>query len=386
MKIILSTPQRFHTFSLAEQLHKRGILHKLIAGYFNTKRNAKGFAIDHRKVVRNLIPIVIGHIPNRVPLLKPLDGRAQCLAHELYDLWAASKIEPCDIFVGLSGFSLTSMRKAKAMGARTVVERGSSHMLFQKEILEEEYRRFGIHNTCIYPKVLEKELREYEEADYISIPSNFVKNTFLEKGVPEKKLIRIPYGVSLEHFRPIAKQDNVFRVMHIGGSLRKGTHYLLQAMAELKLPNAELMLIGHPEAPVRDLLNHYGGNINIEQYTGISHWKLQQYYSQSSVYVLPSIEEGLAMVQAEAMACGIPVICSAHTGGEDIIRDGIDGFVVPIRDVRSLKERIVYLYEHESIRLRMGRQASDRVQAFTWDRYGGRVTTAYRTILDQSNM
>jgi glycosyltransferase involved in cell wall biosynthesis len=379
MKIIISTPQRFWAFSLAEQLQKRGMLQKLIAGYFNTKRNAKGYVIDQNKVVRNLLPIAMGHLPNRVPLLKPLSGGAQYLAHELHDLWAGTQMEPCDIFVGWSGFSLRSMRKAKTLGARTVLERGSTHMLFQREILEAEYGRFGIKKRIVAPRVLAKELREYEEADYIAIPSSFVKKTFLEKGVPENKLIQIPYGVSLAHFRPAAKQDNVFRVMHIGGNLRKGTHYLLQAMNELKLRNAELMLIGRLEAPVRGLLNTYRGNI--KWYAGISHWRLHQYYSQSSVYVLPSIEEGLAMVQAEAMACGIPVVCSANTGGEDIIRDGVDGFIVPTRDVQSLKERVLNLYEHEQMRMRMGRQARARAKRFTWDRYGRQVTAAYRTIL-----
>jgi glycosyltransferase involved in cell wall biosynthesis len=381
MKIIISTPQRFWAFSLAEQLQKRGILHKLIAGYFNVKRNATGYVIDQSKVVRNLIPVVINHLPNRVPILKPLSGGAQYLACELHDLWARTHIEPCDIFVGWSSFSLNSMSKAKRLGAKTIVERGSSHMLFQNEILEAEYRRFGIKNAGVNYKVLEKELREYEEADYIAIPSNFVKRTFLANGVSEKKLLQIPYGVSLEHLYPIAKQDNVFRVMHIGGTLRKGTHYLLQAMNELKLRNAELMLIGHFEKAVRPFLKNYRGTI--KWYASISHWKLYQYYSNSSVYVLPSIEEGLAMVQAEAMACGIPVICSANTGGEDIIRDGVDGFIIPIRDVQELKERILYLYENEDIRINMGHKARERVKAFTWDQYGQRVTAAYQAIFDQ---
>ena len=87
------------------------------------------------------------------------------------------------------------------------------------------------------------------------------------------------------------------------------------------------------------------------------------------------------MVQAEAMACGLPVICSTNTGGEDIIRDGIDGFVVPVRDVEALKEKILYLYEHEEERREMGRNALERAKGFTWDRYGERVVEAYKRIL-----
>jgi len=89
------------------------------------------------------------------------------------------------------------------------------------------------------------------------------------------------------------------------------------------------------------------------------------------------------MVQAEVMACGVPVICSDSTGGEEISRHGVDGFVVPTRDVHSLMERILYLYEHEEMRKRMGRQARARVKTFTWDQYGRRVAAAYRTLLQR---
>jgi glycosyltransferase involved in cell wall biosynthesis len=379
MKVMISTIARFHAFSLAEQLQKQKHLHKLIVGYFNREKNAKGYDIDKNKVVRNIIPIVIGHLPNRVLILRRWRFQAQYLTCELHDLWARAKLEPCHIFVGWSSFSLHTLRKAKALGAVTIVERGSAHMLAQKEILEREYAEFGIPKKVVSEKVLEKELHEYEESDYISIPSTFARRTFLEKGVPEEKLIQIPYGVSLEHFRPVPKEDDVFRVMHIGGNLQKGTHLLLQAMSELNLKNAELMIIGRIEEPVRPLFQRYKGTLKI--FPGFPHTELYKHFSQGSVYVLPSIQEGMAMVQAEAMACGLPLICSTNTGGEDLIRDGIDGFVVPVRDVEALKEKILYLYEHENERREMGRNALQRVKEFTWDRYGERVVEAYRRTL-----
>lgn len=379
MKVIISSISRTRAFSLAEQLQKRGYLHKLIVGYFNPKKNAKDYNISRKKVIRNIIPVIIGHLPNRVSALRRWKFQAQYLSCELHDLWAKTQLEPSDIFVGWSSFSLHTLRRARALGAVTIVERGSTHMLAQKEILEKEYTRFGIRMKAVDEKVVEKELQEYQEADYISIRSTFVRRTFLEKGIPEDKLIQIPYGVSLDHFKPIPKEDKAFRVMHIGGNLRKGTHYLLQAMSELNLRNAELTLIGGIKEPIRPFLQRYRGIVKV--FPGFPHTELYRYYSQSSVYVLPSIEEGLAMVQAEAMACGLPVICSTNTGGEDIIRDSVDGFVVPVRDVEALKEKILYLYEHEEERKEMGRNALERAKEFTWDRYGESVVEAYKKIL-----
>lgn len=379
MKVIISSISRTRAFSLAEQLQKRGYLHKLIVGYFNPKKNAKGYDIDRKKVARNIIPIIIGHLPNRVSALRRWRFQAQYVSCELHDLWAKIQLEPSDIFVGWSSFSLHTLRRARALGAVTIVERGSTHILAQKEILEREYAQFGIRKNVVDEKVVEKELQEYEEADYISIRSTFVRRTFLEKGIPEKKLIQIPYGVSLDHFKPIPKEDKVFRVMHIGGTFRKGTHYLLQAISELNLRKAELMLIGDIEESVEPFVQEYRGTLKV--FPGVPHIELYRYYSRSSIYVLPSIEEGLAVVQVEAMACGLPVICSTNTGGEDIIRDGVDGFVVPVRDVGALKEKILYLYEHEEERKEMGRNALERAKEVTWDRYGERMVQAYKKIL-----
>ena len=122
------------------------------------------------------------------------------------------------------------MRRAKALGALTVIERGSSHILYQQKILKEEYEKCGVPIQPFmlpHSRIVEKELQEYREADYISIPSEYVKRTFLEAGVPESKLIHVPYGVDLSAFPQIPKEDSVFRVIFAGGmSLRKGVHYL----------------------------------------------------------------------------------------------------------------------------------------------------------------
>ena len=212
-----------------------------------------------------------------------------------------------------------------------------------------------------------------------------MRETFLENGVPEKKLIHVPYGVNLAQFQKIPKTDKVFRIIFAGGmTLRKGVHYLLQAFAELHLPNAELMLIGSFNEEIRPFFKKYEG-----AFTWIGHVpqkELYKYYSQGSVFAIMSIEEGGAMVQAQAMACGLPVIFTPNTGGEDFIRDGIDGFMVPIRSVEKLKEKILYFYENPDVALRMGESAKARVsQGFTWDDYGKKMIAAYEKILREAH-
>ena len=384
MNVTVSVKSRFHAFNLARELQRLSGLHRLITSYpvFETVK----YGID-RDRIRSL-PVI--EAVERSWRALPLSLKRACdlryLLCERFDRSAADLVpEDSDIFVGWSSFSLHSLRRSKRHGAKTVLERGSSHMLYQCDIMREEYGRFDIKGELAHPRIVEKELLEYEEADYISVPSAYVKQTFLVRGYPAEKLIHVPYGVDLAHFRPVPKRDATFRVVHCGGlTLRKGVHYLLQAFSELDLPDAELWLIGSVSPEIKPFLARYASE-GIRHLGPFPQTNLYQYYSQGSVFCLASIEEGLAMVQAQAMACGLPVICTTNTGGADIVRDGVDGYVVPIRDVRALKEKILYLYENPDVCRAMGESARQRVAGgFSWADYGDRMHEHYRRILSPS--
>jgi len=106
---------------------------------------------------------------------------------------------------------------------------------------------------------------------------------------------------------------------------------------------------------------------------------LCNYYHQASVFVMPSIEEGLSVVQLQAMSCGIPIICTTNSGGEDIIEEGESGFTIPIRNTESLKNKIMYFYNNRSECLRMGKNARTRIEGgYTWDHYGDKIISIYR--------
>jgi glycosyltransferase involved in cell wall biosynthesis len=381
MKVIISSNGKFHSFHLASQLDKLGHLQKLLTGFYSPKR---GFLPEFRTDKEKIDLAKVSTFPLSLILERSFSkaGLFGCDHYfsELFDLWASTQMEKCDIFTGWSGSSLHSLRKAKSKGAIGIIERCSSHIAFQKEILEEEYEKWGIKTKPVDEKVVKKELQEYALADYISIPSSFVKRTFLKKGILESKLIQIPYGVNLEHFKQVPKEDNVFRIIFCGGiSIRKGIPYLLQAYSQLGLKNSELWLIGNISPETKSVLKKYEGYF--KHLGHIQHLELYKYFSQGSIFVLPSIEEGLAYVQAQAMACGLPVICTENTGGGDIVRNNVDGFVLPIRDVDKLKEKILYLYKNISTCYEMGISAKDRVSTgFTWDDYGKTLNTYYRNI------
>jgi glycosyltransferase involved in cell wall biosynthesis len=392
-KAIISVGGRFHAFNLAQQLEKRRALKKLITSY--PKFEVKKYGIPPEKIGSVLIKEILERGWRQLPAFLHNIYNPQYLIHEIFDKSVSYCLESADLFVGWSSFSLHSLRKAKKMGMTTVIDRGSSHILYQQKILKEEYDNFGVKIQLAHPKIIEKELKEYEEADYVTIPSLFVKRTFLDQGFPENKLIHVPYGVDLSQFRQIPKEDNVFRVIFVGGmTLQKGVHYLLRAFSELNLPNSELMLIGAISNEIKPFFKKYkvsmfgrptssGRRTSPILFIGhVPQRELYKYYSQSSVFVLNSIQDGFGMVIIQAMACSLPVITTENTGGPDIVRDRKDGFIIPIRDAEKLKEKLIYLYENPEIRLKMGQSAKERVASgFTWDDYGDKTVEAYKKIL-----
>ncbi|MBV9866501.1 MAG: glycosyltransferase family 4 protein [Abitibacteriaceae bacterium] len=380
MKVTVSVFGRFHAFDLAHQLEKRGVLQQLITTY--PKREVFKYGIPPTKVNSLLTHELVARGWNKFPSKLTFDINAQFWLHERFDKAASKLVSPeSDLYIGWASFSEQGLQKAKAYKAVTIVERGSSHIEYQRDILREEYERHGLQPHLPHPKVIEKEKREYDLADYISVPSEFVRRTFLGKGFPEDKLIKVPYGVDLSNFNRSPQEPHIFRILYVGTmSLRKGVHYLMQAFAKLQLHNAELWLVGHKLPEIDPFFREYEGCFRY--FDPVPQNELPNYYSQCSVFALCSIEEGMAMVQAQAMACGLPLVCTTNTGGEDLVTHGQEGFVVPIRDVEAIKENLLYLYEHPDVCRMMGEAAKWRIQqGFTWDDYGGKIHKEYQRAL-----
>lgn len=300
LKVTISCGRKFHALRLAEELDKRGFLERLITTYYSKKFNFLPIIredsenINPKRVVTNIAPIIIEKIMSKfVYFHKNFD--ANFLSFELFDKWAEKKLTLSDVLVGWSGYSLHTIRQAKQMGIISIVERGSAHILYQKEILEEEFAKYGITHKPINEQIINKELFEYEEANYICVPSSFAKKTFIEKGINSQKLICVPYGVNLNEFKTIPKEDDVFRIIFVGAvAFRKGVQYLLKAFSTMGLKDAELVLIGLISPEMKGLLGKYEGYY--KYYGVLPHDELYSYLSQGSVFILPSVEDGFGMV------------------------------------------------------------------------------------------
>jgi glycosyltransferase involved in cell wall biosynthesis len=164
-------------------------------------------------------------------------------------------------------------------------------------------------------------------------------------------------------FRPSnPKVADAFHVLFVGAlSIRKGIPYLLQAFAKLRHPNKRLTLIGTRMKETESLLSATAGSC-IQILGPVPQVQLAAHMSAAQVLVLPSIEEGLALVMAEAMACGCPVLASKNTGAENLFDDGEEGFIVELRDVEALAARMQRMADEPDLVSTMSAKSRARIE------------------------
>jgi glycosyltransferase involved in cell wall biosynthesis len=186
--------------------------------------------------------------------------------------------------------------------------------------------------------------------------------------------------VDATHFRPGKKLDKKFRLLMVADfGVMKGTQYLLEAWRDLALDDAELVLVGAPLAEMQKFFSKYSRELSSVRFIGHADDPLS-YYQQASAFIFPSLAEGWGKVVSEAQACGLPVIVTTETGAKDAIKDGVNGFVVPAREVAALTKKIRWLYEHPREMARMGEAARRTAVSYSWNRFERGVKDAFREI------
>lgn len=382
MKVVISTIGRFHNINQARQFQARGALTALFSGYPRFK--LKEGDIDPA-LLRTWPWLQAPYMALiRFPWFqRHLADEWAWRAQQMHDRHVARNLPPCDVVIALSGVGLLTGRSAQQRGGRHVCDRGSSHIRYQDDLLREEYGRQGFSWGGIAPRVIAREMAEYAAADAIAVPSSFVRDSFIAQGVSAEKLILAPYGGDLSRFRPLAPKDAAFRILFVGQlSIRKGLAYLLRAVRLAGIPGAKLVLTGLVLPETATLLARESG-LPVELTGVLKGEALVREMSRASVMVLPSLEEGLAMVMAEAMACGTPVIASMNTGAADLFHDGREGYIVPIRDPDAIADRLTRLATDPALARDMGRAARRRIESFGgWDAYGDRLYSALTALVD----
>ncbi len=370
--MVLGVNGTFHHFDLARELDARGYLKRINSTFPWRRLEREG--LDREKV--RMFPWI--HTPQLVLRCRGMlsDGINRDIAWAMFrsfDAWMARTLPSCDVFVGHSSTGLETGRRVQQMGGKYVCDRGGSHIRYQDRILREEFKIWGLEPEVIVdPRIIRREEAEYEQADAITVPSEFARRSFVEMGVPAERLHKIPYGVRLDRFRRVTVPPaDRFEVLFVGSvSLQKGIPWLLQAVKQLRHPRKRLRVVGAIQAELKGLLGRLPQE-SVEFLGPIPQDQLPAIMSGSHVMVLPSVQEGFGMVMGQAMACGCPVISSCNTGGEDLFTDGVEGFIVPIRSPEAIAAKLQELADDRALQQRMGEAALAKVQRIGgWREYG----------------
>jgi starch synthase len=284
------------------------------------------------------------------------------------------RVRRLDLLIALSGLtSRHNMSICRKSGARLWIERGSRHYLSQVEILStiptySGYRppKFGSPTN---------ELLDYANADRIVVPARHCVESFIDHDVEENRLFRNPYGVDLKMFAPTVKPtvETLPTIIMVGRwSYRKGCDLLVNAWRGMR--GVQLLHVG----PVDDC--PLPKDENFQHVDSVEQFRLRDYYGRSHVMALLSREEGLALVQAQALSCGLRLVCSDRTGGEDLGKmmstsDAVT--VVPTGNVIAQKlgmQRALAkaMADPAGLRNRLGAAASE----LSWEAYGRRYSDA----------
>ena len=230
---------------------------------------------------------------------------------------------------------------------------------------------------------LARKTKELELADLVVCPSRFVFES-LPPAIPKPSVI-VPFGTPVcEMSEPeiiSATVNRPLRVLFAGAlTQRKGLADLFAAMKLVSSRNIELVVMGSLIKP----LNWYKQRLpNFLYEPPRPHEQVMKLMQTCDVFVLPSIVEGRALVQQEAMACGLPVIATKNAGADDLIHDGESGFLVPIRDPGALAAKLDWCAGNRPALAGMGIAAQRRASEFTWPAYGERIIAAIRELIPE---
>jgi alpha-maltose-1-phosphate synthase len=287
-----------------------------------------------------------------------------------FDRWVASRLPKFgNLVLGYESSSLYTFRRATELGIPRILYQPIACAEKARALLDEEKQLFpALADTIRYSWFPEEELRGRREerrlADAVLCASNFTKQSLVEMGVDPDRIFVEPYGVDQAVFVPSKEKFSRFSVVWASSYTQtKGIGYMLEALAREPVPGIELVLAGYPYGT--DAVALYEDRVRVRRLGHISREEVARVMSRCHVHVFPTLLDGFGRNIIEAMASGLPVITTPNCAGPDLIEDGVNGFIVPIRDVDAICEKLAWIYDHPQEAVEMGQRARASVSSLT---------------------
>jgi glycosyltransferase involved in cell wall biosynthesis len=264
--------------------------------------------------------------------------------------------------------ALRTFRRAERAGIARTWDLPLPHYHAIEELYREEIRRWpGAPDGPPHSEPAWKRRRKDGElalATLVSVASAFTKRSLdrLELTVP---VVVVPYGFPVDAFAARqARPASRMTVLAVGThDLRKGTPYLLEAWRRAAIPDAELHLVG-PLRLAKSFLDRYAGTF--QHWAHVPKAELGARYAAADVLAFPTLGDGFGLVMQEAMCSGTPVVTTPCGGGPECITDGVDGWLIPPRDIDALVERLRFCAANRDHAFAVGQAARARAERWTW--------------------
>jgi len=240
-----------------------------------------------------------------------------------------------------------------------------------------------IRNELDWPQdIFDTFSREPTLADLCIVASSYTRKTLMENGVRSDRISVVPYGVDLEFFCPATSQSDKLSVLFVGQLCRqKGSHYLLEAWRRLKLPNAELRVVGRFPTNSR-ILSAYKSYV---RFLGPLDWKaLREEHRRAHLLCLPSLSDGFGQVILEALACGTPALTTDSCGASDLIQHGENGFVIPAANLESLIASLEWASQNPEKLRQMRSPARATAEEYSWTKFRKNIVAKLQSLTAQS--
>lgn len=357
MKIAIAVPGRFHAFDLAVALERLGHEVTLLTNYPSWSAPRFGLRPHQFRsfLLHGATSRIAGRLRNWLPEKKLEAGFAKAFGAWVARQWVSGRYDFIHVFSGVAEELLECAARRGELD-RVLLMRGSSHIRTQWEILNQEVLRVQQDLDKPGDWMVAREEREYALARHIAVLSSFAARSFVEQGVPREKIHVLPLGAQTSLFRPVpevvearcrrvATAGARLRVIFVGTlSYRKGAFDLLNVCRALAGEAFEFTVIADVPPECTQLageLRRYAKLLPRQPQD-----KLPLWYAEHDIFLFPTLEDGYAMVLAQAFTGAMCVVASENCSGPDLIRPGETGFLVPIRQPDLIVKRLTYLHEN----------------------------------------
>ena len=260
-----------------------------------------------------------------------------------FDRWVSKQVNPSSSHIfGYSYASLYAFEEAKKNGMKTILGQINPGP-YEAEIVEEEFLKYGNGQFCpTIPNAAYWDTwrQEVEATDVVVVNSEWSKEALLQVGVPMHKLAVVPLvydrGVQVDTPNKVYSKKNKLKLLYLGAvGIRKGFHYLKEAMRMLEHESVELHVVGRLNGPEK-LLNDLPSNI--VYHGGVTPLKVDQFFRMADVFVFPTLSDGFGLTQLEAQYHKLPIIASNNCA--KVVEHNENGMLLDTVDAVSIVEAI----------------------------------------------